>query len=292
MMNFKKVLLMSAFAVVAAVNIGCVGTTDEYISREDLDWYNYSDYDYDRAPETKYTTTQASTQAPTQATTQKPTQAVVETAPVDTRVPNYKSTSTETTTVKYTWKNYQGTATRSMSMDYFTEMYNYYSSLDRYYEPSEYKYYINDEINAKICKIIAESIYDFAISKGETEFDAIMELASFVQSLEYMSDVNSKGQSIEYPKYPIETLMEGGGDCEDTTILLITMLNELGYGTAVIEYDAHVMVGIKGGDNVTGSYYKKDGVCYFVLETTGEGWKLGELPDSRKGQSAYVHVTR
>ena len=70
------------------------------------------------------------------------------------------------------------------------------------------------------------------------------------------------------------------------------MIKSLGYGTAIIHYEGHVMVGLKCSDSVTGTYFEKDGARYYVVETTGEGWKLGELPNEYKGQPATVYVVK
>jgi hypothetical protein len=47
--------------------------------------------------------------------------------------------------------------------------------------------------------------------------------------------------------------------------------------------------GVAGGDGLSGAYFEKDGVKYYYLETTSEGWRLGEVPEGYS--TAYVLVT-
>lgn len=51
---------------------------------------------------------------------------------------------------------------------------------------------------------------------------------SFVQNLEYISDADFAGRT-EYWKYPLETLWDGGGDYEDSTIMCSALLMMTGY---------------------------------------------------------------
>ncbi|MDD3365417.1 MAG: stalk domain-containing protein, partial [Syntrophomonas sp.] len=64
------------------------------------------------------------------------------------------------------------------------------------------------------------------------EYDIICNVIAFVQSFTYISDSASTGFD-EYPRYPLETLFTREGDCEDTSILIATLIRELGYGTAL-----------------------------------------------------------
>lgn len=83
-----------------------------------------------------------------------------------------------------------------------------------------------------------------------------------------------------------------GGDCEDKAILLAALLRSLGYRTALLVFKGdpgHMAVGVDCPD-CWGSYYLKDGVKYFYLETTGPGWYVGEVPEEYRGERALVYV--
>ena len=302
----KNFLVMVALVVTTFAGIAFIADSGKNYGKEYYDkHYNFSAKNYERETErTAEQTTERATKRTTERTTERATEraterttekATTKTATsvkpvVDTRVPNYTITSNECTKVTYAWENFGRTKTWSTYINLRTEMYDYYSSLDRYYYLSDYEKYIYDEHNAKLCKDLAEYIYNKALENGASKYDAVMDVIAFVQNLEYQSDLDENGEAIEYPKYPVETLMEKGGDCEDTAILLATMLRELGYGTAIIHFEGHLMVGIKGGDTITGTYFEKDGGRYFVVETTAKGWGIGVLPEKYEGQSAYVYV--
>ncbi|MDD1687320.1 PEGA domain-containing protein [Methanoregula sp.] len=101
-------------------------------------------------------------------------------------------------------------------------------------------------------------------------------VVSFVQGITYSSDINLKtGQTNEYWKYPLETLADKGGDCEDTAILAAALLREMGYDTAVVflpgENEGHAAIAV-ACDNCNGYYYPINGKKYYYLETAGDEW--------------------
>ncbi|MDE0087760.1 MAG: outer membrane beta-barrel protein [Candidatus Poribacteria bacterium] len=98
---------------------------------------------------------------------------------------------------------------------------------------------------------------------------------SFVQSIPYKKD-ETTGYDREYYKHPIETLTEGGGDCEDTSMLFASILSGLGFKSALLDLPGHLAVGVKG--NFQG-YFVPYGIDkYYYCETTNPGWKLGNMP--------------
>lgn len=101
----------------------------------------------------------------------------------------------------------------------------------------------------------------------------------FVQeTITYTKDASGKGMN-EYWKYPYETLFDMRGDCEDTAILYAALMKSLGYEVALILYDDHMATGIGMPSSTYGTYYEKNGTCYYYCETTATGWWLGDIPD-------------
>jgi len=94
----------------------------------------------------------------------------------------------------------------------------------------------------------------------------------------------------EYPRYPIETLFDRGGDCEDTSILVAALLDRMGYDVALLflYHENHCAVGVSI-EGSHGSYYQHDDKKYFYLETTGEGWRIGEIPPDFTETIARIH---
>jgi len=117
-----------------------------------------------------------------------------------------------------------------------------------------------------------------AIREGFTEKEKVNFVISFVQSLPYTEDDVTTPWN-EYPRYPIETLFDRGGDCEDTSILVAALLDRLGYDVAllILLYEDHAAVGVSI-EGVYGSYYEHEGEKYFYLETTGDDWTIGQIP--------------
>lgn len=135
-------------------------------------------------------------------------------------------------------------------------------------------------------KYHTQSVENKSIERGYGSYDEVSLTLSFVQHLQYTSDKVTTGYD-EYPRFPIETLGDCGGDCEDTSILFATMVKILGYDAVLIHLPGHMGVGVKG-DLQSGTYYSYKGNKYYYCETTGLGWKIGEIPDEFKDASATI----
>ena len=139
-------------------------------------------------------------------------------------------------------------------------------------------------------KTLAQKLNDTTTQLGYNSYDSVSFVLAFVQSLPYTSDKVTSGYD-EYPRFPIETLVDDGGDCEDTSILFASLTLLMGYGTVYINPPNHYAVGILGND-LGGTYWiYPDGSndTYYYSETTGNGFTIGQLPDEFKGQSAYIY---
>jgi hypothetical protein len=55
----------------------------------------------------------------------------------------------------------------------------------------------------------------------------------------------------------------------------------------LINLPGHVAIGV--AVEASGTYWLHDGTQYFYVETTGEGWEIGELPEAHQGESAVVY---
>jgi hypothetical protein len=66
----------------------------------------------------------------------------------------------------------------------------------------------------------------------------------------------------DYVASPLETLYLGYGDCEDASILFVSICTALGLDAALVIFDEHVA----GGVRVDGAGWKTDG--YIVFECT------------------------
>lgn len=111
-------------------------------------------------------------------------------------------------------------------------------------------------------------------------------ILKFVQyNVEYSTDNLTKGCE-EYWKFPVETLVEQKGDCEDTSVLYASILDNLGYDTVLLYYKweeqdknyGHLAVGVNiDGDH--GEYIFDNGKKYYYCETTNKAMNIGYIPD-------------
>ena len=157
----------------------------------------------------------------------------------------------------------------------------YYKSLERIKE-SDYSVYIFDRYDDLFIDFIIEEIIDTLpfgmISYNEkSNEEKINFLSSFVQHLDYKSD-RVGNDSYEYARYPLETIFNEGGDCEDKAILTCAILSQLGFNVSLLRFNEHMAVGVKLKEDEVSDYdhYIND---YFYLETTSEGKPLGFVPN-------------
>jgi len=140
----------------------------------------------------------------------------------------------------------------------------------------------------KVVKDLTEELKSLANSKNYNSKDTINFILSFVQdqgNIKYILDNVTKGVD-EYWRYPVETLVDQKGDCEDTTVLFASIMDELGYDVVLLLYlwdqDGEDIGHLAGGVHLSGSHghYVKDNVGkkYYYCETTAPNFKIGELP--------------
>ena len=166
-------------------------------------------------------------------------------------------------------------------------MYDYFKEVPR--PPTmNYSVYVTNPQDDPYIDSLVEDINETATEENYSEYQIVEFAIAFVQNLPYTVD-SATSPFDEYPRYPVETLVDNGGDCEDTSILLASILNSMGYGVILIEFPEHCAVGVKGSDNIYGTYWEYEGEKYFYIETTGSDWAIGELPDEYKETSANMY---
>jgi hypothetical protein len=152
-----------------------------------------------------------------------------------------------------------------------------------------YSVYVTHSLDDTYLYELVEKLERIARDEGFDKPATVEFAAAFVHSLPYTSDSASTSYD-EYPRYPVETLLDEGSDCEDTSILMASLLNGLGYGVVLIVFpDNHSAVGVSADEVVDGTYFEHNGERYFYLETTGAGWGIGQIPDELKGITAHIY---
>ena len=155
--------------------------------------------------------------------------------------------------------------------------YKHFQSKYKYccYDDEDYLRYVDTD--SDYIDEVAQVLNTAAIQSGFTSDLAKAEfILSFVGSIPYAFDPDDGG---DYPKFPIETLWENEGDCEDSSALYASIMESLGYRTVLVllevksdYYDSwggHAMVGIYIPGH-SGDYFTLEGDWrnYYHAETT------------------------
>lgn len=183
--------------------------------------------------------------------------------------------------VKHSWK-YNGKEC-SVTLNISTDLYDYFRN-DR--EHLAYAYQFNDgelppnyysfmlsEHDRPLMHVLAQEFSRYAF----TEKDRIGLALTFVQSLPYAYDADSKGKE-EYVRYPVETLVDGCGDCEDKVSLLVALFYEMDIDFVLLVLPEHMALGVHCDEVEADQYMLFQGKKYYYLETTMPNWQIGQIP--------------
>ena len=129
-------------------------------------------------------------------------------------------------------------------------------------------------------RVLAAHFQNIHLQRDWCTFDQASNVLAFVQqSIPYSEDEKTSPKP-EWPRYPIETLFDRTGDCEDVAILTGAIIARLGFKVALLHYQGHVALGIAGADYLPGEYVLDESGKgkYFYAEGTAQGWHIGEIP--------------
>jgi hypothetical protein len=185
---------------------------------------------------------------------------------------------------------------RSFGWFYDSQNYNYdlYLDPDTYYSFKSLDHDLSDESNwpkgyarfttpdEQYVINLANDLNDMAELEGFTVLETANFILAFVQTIDYKIDNYTNYQGIqEYPKYPIEMLWDGQGDCEDSSALYASLMGALGYDVVLLLFigdsEGHAAIGISiaGASGKSYSYNAND---YYYAETTDIGTLIGLDP--------------
>lgn len=116
----------------------------------------------------------------------------------------------------------------------------------------------------------------------ESPVERLRAVTQYIRSLEYVRDGAATGER-EYPKYVAQTLVEGGGDCEDAAFLLAGVLAAPAFGheVALLCLSGHVGVGVRLAliETSAGPLLSVGGREYLYLDPTIDV-PPGRIPES------------
>ncbi len=216
-----------------------------------------------------------------QLSAQYPTYAVAkDTFPRITITDPSKSITSDIVTKSYSW-TYKGKPCK-VNLPLKNSYYNYYKALTK---SLPYERYAEDHAGYRYFKELCQQLDVQAQANGYEGIELVNYLTTFAQTaIPYVAEQG------EYKKYPIETLMEYGGDCEDKSALLCALLNTYGFDACMVLLPKHMAVAISC-DNC-GGYYNHRGKKYSFIESTAGGWQIGQVPEeSRYANATILEVT-
>jgi predicted transglutaminase-like cysteine proteinase len=149
--------------------------------------------------------------------------------------------------------------------------------------------------NENVLMDLKNKLKSLADSKNYDQLMTANFVLKFVQyNVEYVLDNVSKG-CLEYWRFPVETLVEKKGDCEDASVLYATILDAFGYDAVLLFYTwdtgseriGHLSVGVQL-DGDYGEYVEYNGEKYFYCETTNVRYSIGKIPSEVEGKPIRI----
>ena len=169
------------------------------------------------------------------------------------------------------------------------QYYQYkYSGVDRspdYYDEAKAFVTVNDPAVVEV----ASELASMASAKGLSQIERANFVLSFVQSIDYSYDNVSAGQN-EYWRFPLETLYDQTGDCEDTSILYASIMEAMGNDAIILLLPGHMATGLSC-PGASGGHYSFESKSYYYCESTGPGWEVGDIPpEMRNVEVDFIQV--
>ncbi len=119
--------------------------------------------------------------------------------------------------------------------------------------------------------------------QGVSAVQEMEDVVCFTRSIRYASDTETRGVD-DWADFPVETLYDQAGDCEDHAILAASILYALGHDVALFWLDlsdsAHLALGYRAEGCVGGGLSEvAEGKAYYYVETvsTQSGDQVGDI---------------
>jgi len=180
----------------------------------------------------------------------------------------------------YRWE-YAG-RTWTLTYSFSTEHYRFFRTLPRILDYADYPDYVDDPRDDAQLQSLIDALERLAADAGMDAWAKLNLVIAFVQSIPYA------GESCEYPRYPLETLVERQGDCEDAAILAAALLRQMRFDVVLLAFleEQHMALGIRVLPPTPAEHppYAWNGDSYYYLEPTTTGWEIGDVPAMYRSQ--------
>jgi uncharacterized membrane protein len=163
--------------------------------------------------------------------------------------------------------------------------------LYQYYNSKSHIMYSERDFAKFITPYTLKPIADRLWEIYDTEEDFTNGVLMLVQQITYEETIPGK--------YPVETLVEGKGDCDLFVFIAASVLYAGGIDSVLLYYkeQLHMQLGVQLADAPKDArsdvyYVEYQGTKYYIAETTGgrwrEGWRVGECPTDYRNASVQV----
>ncbi len=175
---------------------------------------------------------------------------------------------------------------RDISVIVHSDYFDYYKNKKRIPYSSDMFGETYVQHNEKYIDTIYKQLLNLSEKKNSNIID---EIRYFIHDLNYVYD-HTLGHN-DYPKYPIETLIEETGDCEDTSILMASLFKRAGYDVVLFNLPGHISVGIKCDFDYGYTNYNNKKYCY-VESTSKYDWEIGEVPSDYLDENNEIIIEK
>jgi len=164
-------------------------------------------------------------------------------------------------------------------------------NLHEYYEEKSHRLTSSNEFSKFVTPYALQPIADKLREIYDNEEDFTNGVLMMVHQITYVETTPGK--------YPVETMVDGQGDCDLFSFIAASIINAGGLDVVLLYYEeqSHMNIGVhlsSAPEDVRDSvfYVTQEGRRYYVAECTGgnwrEGWRVGECPEDLKQVSAEV----
>jgi hypothetical protein len=164
-------------------------------------------------------------------------------------------------------------------------------NLHEYYEEKNHRLISSNQFSSFVTPYALQPIADRLWEIYDNQEDFTNGALMIAHQIAYVETTSAK--------YPIETMIDGQGDCDLFSFITASIINAGGLEVVLLYYEeqSHMNIGVHLSiaptdvrDNVY--YVTKDTTKYYVAECTGgnwrDGWRVGECPPELKQVSAEV----
>jgi len=180
--------------------------------------------------------------------------------------------------------------------------------------------HVNESTQYRLNVVVSESLQEYYAAKSHTLFNeidfakfvtpyALQPIADSLREIYTDSEDFANGalmivhqityQQTAPPKYPVETMVAGQGDCDLFSFIVASVVKGGGLDAVLLYYEqeAHMNVGINlptAPRDARGEvfYVTSGNTRYYVAECTGgnweNGWRVGECPEDLKHADTQV----